>query len=106
MQHQKRRRGVLIILCTSHCTCTCLLTCACNTVYEQVKGLMEHTVKAHGRLDYLVNNGGGQFMSSVADIRAKGWHAVIETNLTGTFYCCKHGNYMSLPLTTPTCKND
>ena len=56
---------------------------------------MEHTVKAHGQLDYLVNNGGGQFMSSVADIRAKGWHAVIETNLTGTFYCCKHGNYMS-----------
>ena len=54
---------------------------------------MEHTVKAHGQLDYLVNNGGGQFMSSVADIRAKGWHAVIETNLTGTFYCCKHGNY-------------
>ncbi|NXU65595.1 PECR reductase, partial [Horornis vulcanius] len=22
-------------------------------------------------------------------IRAKGWNAVIDTNLTGTFYCCK-----------------
>ena len=52
---------------------------------------MEHTVSTHGRLDYLVNNGGGQFPSPVADIRAKGWHAVVETNLTGTFYCCKHG---------------
>ena len=53
---------------------------------------MEYTVQSHGRLDYLVNNGGGQFPSPVADIKAKGWHAVIETNLTGTFYCCKHGN--------------
>ena len=52
---------------------------------------MQYTVDTHGRLDYLVNNGGGQFISRAADIKAKGWHAVIETNLTGTFYCCKHG---------------
>lgn len=52
---------------------------------------MEYTVKSHGRIDYLVNNGGGQYPSLLADIKAKGWHAVVETNLTGTFYCCKHG---------------
>ena len=52
---------------------------------------MQHTVSKLGRLDYLVNNGGGQFQSPVEDISAKGWHAVVETNLTGTFYCCKHG---------------
>ena len=57
----------------------------------QVKSLMQHTVHKLGRLDYLVNNGGGQFPSPVEAISAKGWHAVVETNLTGTFYCCKHG---------------
>ena len=29
-------------------------------------------------------------MSRVEDISSKGWHAVLETNLYGTFYCCKH----------------
>lgn len=37
----------------------------------------------------LVNNGGGQFPSPAEDISAKGWNAVIETNLTGTFLCCR-----------------
>ena len=52
---------------------------------------MKYAVEKHGRIDYLVNNGGGQFMSPVSEISAKGWHAVIDTNLTGTFYCLKHG---------------
>lgn len=52
---------------------------------------MQHTVTNHGRIDYLVNNGGGQFMSPLADIKTKGWNAVIDTNLNGTYYCLKHG---------------
>ena len=56
---------------------------------------MSYTVKEHSRIDYLVNNGGGQFMSPISDISAKGWHAVIDTNLTGTFYCLKHGRYIT-----------
>jgi peroxisomal trans-2-enoyl-CoA reductase len=63
----------------------------CNIRSEdQVQELMKYTVKEHGRIDYLVNNGGGQFMSPVSAISAKGWHAVVDTNLTGTFYCLKH----------------
>ncbi|XP_052805052.1 peroxisomal trans-2-enoyl-CoA reductase-like isoform X1 [Mya arenaria] len=56
---------------------------------EQVKDLISTTVKKFGKLDFLVNNGGGQFPSPAADIRLKGWNAVIETNLTGTFLCCR-----------------
>ncbi len=52
---------------------------------------MDYTVKQHGRIDYLVNNGGGQFMSPLADMSTKGWNAVIDTNLNGTYYCLKHG---------------
>lgn len=39
----------------------------------------------HGRLDHLVNNGGGQFFSPADAITAKGWDAVVATNLTGTW---------------------
>ncbi|XP_043934176.1 peroxisomal trans-2-enoyl-CoA reductase [Protopterus annectens] len=56
---------------------------------EEVKSLIRATLDLHGKLDFLVNNGGGQFFSPAELISSKGWDAVINTNLTGTFYCCK-----------------
>uniref|UniRef100_A0A8C9EN06 Peroxisomal trans-2-enoyl-CoA reductase n=1 Tax=Pavo cristatus TaxID=9049 RepID=A0A8C9EN06_PAVCR len=56
---------------------------------EEVEALVKTTLDLHGKIDFLVNNGGGQFASPSEAIRAKGWSAVIDTNLTGTFYCCK-----------------
>ncbi|XP_038194693.1 peroxisomal trans-2-enoyl-CoA reductase isoform X2 [Arvicola amphibius] len=56
---------------------------------EEVNNLVKSTLAKHGKINFLVNNGGGQFLSPIEDISAKGWQAVIETNLTGTFYLCK-----------------
>ncbi|KAH9498749.1 hypothetical protein Btru_004775 [Bulinus truncatus] len=56
---------------------------------EDVKNLLQGTLKTFGKLDFLVNNGGGQFLSRAEDITLKGWDAVIETNLTGTFLMCR-----------------
>jgi citronellol/citronellal dehydrogenase len=39
-----------------------------------------------GRLDVLVNNAGGQFPQMALDFRPKGWNAVIDNNLNGTWY--------------------
>ena len=39
-----------------------------------------------GPVHGLVNNAGGQFLSPAESITPKGWHAVVETNLTGTWY--------------------
>jgi len=62
----------------------------CNIRKEdEVRNLISETISKHGKLDFLVNNGGGQFLSPAADISLKGWNAVIETNLTGTFLMCK-----------------
>ncbi|XP_023695747.1 peroxisomal trans-2-enoyl-CoA reductase [Paramormyrops kingsleyae] len=62
----------------------------CNIRNEdEVKNLIVSTLKLHGKIDFLVNNGGGQFSSPVEYMNAKGWKAVIDTNLTGTFYCCQ-----------------
>jgi citronellol/citronellal dehydrogenase len=37
-------------------------------------------------LDLLINSAGGQFMAPSAELSANGWHAVVDTNLTGAFY--------------------
>jgi citronellol/citronellal dehydrogenase len=37
------------------------------------------------RIDALVNNAGGQYMTPLEKISAKGWEAVVNTNLTGGF---------------------
>ncbi|KAG8521016.1 Peroxisomal trans-2-enoyl-CoA reductase [Galemys pyrenaicus] len=60
---------------------------------EEVNNLVKSTLDIYGKINFLVNNGGGQFMSPAKDITAKGWNAVIETNLTGTFYMCKAGKF-------------
>ena len=57
----------------------------------QVQKLISTTVSRFGKLDFLVNNGGGQYFSPAANFTLKGWNAVVETNLTGTFLCCREG---------------
>jgi citronellol/citronellal dehydrogenase len=52
---------------------------------ESVKQTVAAIVAAHGRVDGLVNNAGGQFMTQLEAISAKGWQAVVNTNLTGGF---------------------
>jgi citronellol/citronellal dehydrogenase len=53
------------------------------------EGLVQDVVQAiavaHGRIHGLVNNAGGQFISPLEKISAKGWDAVVATNLTGGF---------------------
>jgi citronellol/citronellal dehydrogenase len=50
-----------------------------------VEATVAAVLAAHGRIDSLVNNAGGQFPSPLAAISAKGWDAVVRNNLTGGF---------------------
>lgn len=50
-----------------------------------VDALMKGLLAQHGKLDILVNNGGGQFFAPAETITPNGWDAVIQTNLTGTW---------------------
>jgi citronellol/citronellal dehydrogenase len=40
----------------------------------------------HGRLDGVVNNAGGQFPIEAGELSPKGWMAVVDTNLNGTWW--------------------
>ena len=53
---------------------------------ERVDALIGETWERFGRLDAMVNNGGGQFPQAAIDFSVKGWLAVIDTNLNGTWY--------------------
>lgn len=53
---------------------------------DQVDALMTDVWARHGTLDILVNNAGGQFPQAAIDFSVKGWNAVIDTNLTGTWH--------------------
>lgn len=52
----------------------------------QIQQLVEFIREKAGRLDILVNNAGGQFPSLAEDMAEKGWNAVINNNLNGTWY--------------------
>lgn len=52
---------------------------------DVVKQTVAAIVAAQGRVDGLVNNAGGQYITPLESISAKGWQAVIDTNLTGGF---------------------
>jgi citronellol/citronellal dehydrogenase len=62
----------------------------CNIRQEEsITALFTAVLAEHGQVDALINNAGGQFMSPAESISNKGWHAVIDTNLTGTFMMCR-----------------
>jgi citronellol/citronellal dehydrogenase len=50
-----------------------------------VKQMITDVLAAHGRIDGLVNNAGGQYPQPVRDITLKGWDAVVRNNLHGGF---------------------
>jgi NAD(P)-dependent dehydrogenase (short-subunit alcohol dehydrogenase family) len=56
---------------------------------EQVENLITHILETWGHIDYLVNNAGGQFPAPVEGTSFKGWRAVIDNNLNGTFLVSK-----------------
>jgi NAD(P)-dependent dehydrogenase (short-subunit alcohol dehydrogenase family) len=52
---------------------------------DQVNALIDGVVARHGRVDLLVNNAGGQFLSAAEDITPKGFRTVQRLNVEGTW---------------------
>lgn len=53
---------------------------------EQVGKLADAAFEKLGKVDHLVNCAGGQFPINILDLTPKGWNAVIDTNLNGSFW--------------------
>ena len=59
-----------------------------------VEALFATTVSTFGGLDILINNAGVGVFKPVAETTIEEWHRVLDTNLSGVFYCC----HAALPL--------
>ncbi|KAG0055056.1 hypothetical protein BGZ83_009692 [Gryganskiella cystojenkinii] len=72
-----------------------LLGGICDTMVVNIRDpdmttkLIEDIVAKHGKLNCLVNNAGGQFMSPASMLTSRGFATVTDLNLNGTFNMCK-----------------
>ncbi len=57
--------------------------------WDQVKNMVDHVLKEWGRIDILVNNAGITRDGLLMRMKEEDWQAVLQVNLTGTFFCAK-----------------
>lgn len=57
--------------------------------WDRLGELREAITGWSDRVDVLVNAAGGQFPAPAAELTPSAWGAVVDTNLTGTFFVCR-----------------
>jgi NADP-dependent 3-hydroxy acid dehydrogenase YdfG len=56
------------------------------TKLEQVKALVDHAVRAHGRIDVILNNAGLMPVSPLERGKTQDWDRMIDVNIKGVLY--------------------
>ena len=65
-----------------------VLTAACDVRDpDQVQNMVDHTVNEFGKIDILLNNAAGNFISPTEDLSPNAFKTVVDIVLNGTFNC-------------------
>ncbi len=66
-------------------------SCVAGDIREQAgaQEIVASALERHGRLDFLLNNAGGQYFVPAENIARKGWRAVQRLNVEGTLAMCE-----------------
>ncbi|WGW11519.1 SDR family oxidoreductase [Saxibacter everestensis] len=64
---------------------------------DAVDAAIDGLAERHGRLDALVNNAAGNFVTPSENLSPNGWKAVVDIVLNGSFYCTRAASRHMLP---------
>ena len=56
---------------------------------EEVEAFFAFVKQTFGRLDFLINNAGVGGFAPIAEMNPRQWREIIDTNLSGPFYCSR-----------------
>ncbi len=56
---------------------------------DEVQAMVDETMKEFGTIDILVNNAALAMLKNLVDTTEEEWDQILDTNLKGTFLCCK-----------------
>ena len=74
--------------------------------HDQAQAIVRAAHERHGRLDFLLNNAGGQYFVPAEGITDKGWQAVQRLNVDGTLTMCETAYELAMkPATRGTIVN-
>jgi citronellol/citronellal dehydrogenase len=63
---------------------------------EGAEGIVRAVLERDGRLDFLLNNAGGQYFVPAEGIATKGWRAVQRLNVGGTIAMCRAAHDLAM----------
>jgi citronellol/citronellal dehydrogenase len=63
---------------------------------EEAGRIVRAVLERYGRLDFLLNNAGGQYFVPAEGIAAKGWRAVQRLNVGGTLAMCEAAHELAM----------
>jgi 3-oxoacyl-[acyl-carrier protein] reductase len=86
--NQTRLDAAAAELCTDASSARVLALAASVRNHADVQAAIAKTVAHFGGLDVLINNAGVGVFRPVADMSVDDWHRIMDTNVSGVFYCC------------------